>query len=268
MANRRVSMCPAPRIPGTRAPPNNHGMPRSLPRDAGRPGREPLDVRQRAASGRGVGPDARPQMLERPLQLVAPRLAVALPGHGDAELEMGLASPGGMGQPLARAGHRQGPLGRRTRRPEVPVFVLRLRQEEYELQRPPLVLAQVLLATGRPRRHLHRRAVIAAEERELRETPDPLTIVVSAITQDEAVPDEGSGATCPDAAGVGTSTPWVRAERSGTDEDGRVYHIAFTSRDPAGAACSGVVTVCVPHDQKGGPVCVDQGALHDSTQCP
>jgi hypothetical protein len=44
----------------------------------------------------------------------------------------------------------------------------------------------------------------------------------------------------------------VRAERSGLG-DGRVYTISFTAKDPAGASCSGAVTVSVPHDKRGGP---------------
>jgi hypothetical protein len=60
----------------------------------------------------------------------------------------------------------------------------------------------------------------------------------------------------------------VRAERTGSKQvpgDGRVYHIGFTATDPAGASCSGTVTVCVPHDQGQGSACVDGGPLYDST---
>jgi cysteine-rich repeat protein len=100
---------------------------------------------------------------------------------------------------------------------------------------------------------------------------DPVSITVDSIRQDEPVTASGSGNTCPDATGVETSTTAVRAERAGTPEvpgDGRVYHIAFTGRDPAGAACTGVATVCVPHDRQPGATCIDQGPLYDSTECP
>jgi cysteine-rich repeat protein len=99
---------------------------------------------------------------------------------------------------------------------------------------------------------------------------DPVSVTVDAIRQDELVLGSGSGLTCPDATGIGTDMPAVRAERDGTPTapgDGRVYHIAFTGRDPSGAACSGVATVCVPHDQGPGNTCIDQGPLQDSTVC-
>jgi hypothetical protein len=44
-----------------------------------------------------------------------------------------------------------------------------------------------------------------------------------------------------------------------------VYHIAFTARDIRLAACTGSVTVCVPHSRGKGGECVDQGPLFDST---
>ena len=80
----------------------------------------------------------------------------------------------------------------------------------------------------------------------------------------------GDGNTCPDASGVGASTASVRAERSGTRKvpgDGRVYHIAFSADDGQGGQCTGTVTVCVPHDQRLGGDCVDQGPMYDSTVC-
>ncbi|HSN85131.1 MAG TPA: hypothetical protein VL025_00170, partial [Thermoanaerobaculia bacterium] len=88
---------------------------------------------------------------------------------------------------------------------------------------------------------------------------DPVTHRVTAIHQDEPLSKKGQ----PDASGLGTATPRLRAARAGSG-DGRVYHIAFEATDPAGAACSGAVTVCVPHDQ-GKPGCGDGGALVDST---
>jgi len=75
---------------------------------------------------------------------------------------------------------------------------------------------------------------------------------------------DGDGNSCPDAAGVGTSTATVRSERSGQG-DGRVYHIAFTATDGRGGACTGEVLVCVRHDHRPDGVCGDGGPLFDST---
>jgi hypothetical protein len=97
--------------------------------------------------------------------------------------------------------------------------------------------------------------------------PDPddqVTLQVTSIFQDEPVNALGDGNTAPDGDGLGTSLAQVRAERSGT-ADGRVYHVAFTATDLAGATCSGSVAVCVPHDQGRGSACVDGGPLYDST---
>jgi hypothetical protein len=97
---------------------------------------------------------------------------------------------------------------------------------------------------------------------------DPVTTTIVSVFQDEPTDSSGDGNTCPDALGTGTSTAQVRAERSG-HEDGRVYHIRFQAEDGRGASCTGVVTVCVPHDQgHGDDACVDQGPQFDSTLCP
>jgi len=93
---------------------------------------------------------------------------------------------------------------------------------------------------------------------------DPIILTVSGILQDERTDDLGSGDTCPDASGVGTSRARLRAERSGR-QDGRVYHVFFEAQDGRGGTCEGVVTVCVPHDRKRG--CGDQGGLFDSGSC-
>ncbi|HWP65038.1 MAG TPA: hypothetical protein VNO26_03885 [Candidatus Limnocylindria bacterium] len=92
---------------------------------------------------------------------------------------------------------------------------------------------------------------------------DPVVITITGLGQDEPVDAAGSGSTCPDGAGVGTSTAQIRVERAGPG-DGRVYAIDFRAEDGRGGACDGVVTVCVPHDQGHG-VCGDQGPLADST---
>lgn len=92
-----------------------------------------------------------------------------------------------------------------------------------------------------------------------------LTISVISIYQDEPVRTPGSGSTGPDATGIGTPTPSVRAERDGGG-NGRVYHISFTATNDSGGACTGTVKVAVPKSQGviGDPV--DDGPLYDSTQ--
>jgi hypothetical protein len=94
-------------------------------------------------------------------------------------------------------------------------------------------------------------------------TPGAVTIAVTSIFQDEPIQSSGSGNTSPDATGVGTGSPSVRAERDGGN-DGRVYHIAFTATGASGS-CTGSVTVGVLKStgNNGGPV--DQGALYNST---
>jgi len=97
---------------------------------------------------------------------------------------------------------------------------------------------------------------------------DPISIVITGITQDEPVNGLGDGDSSPDGAGVGTNTAQVRAERAGTPKvpgNGRIYHILFEASDGKSGACSGVVGVGVPHDQRPGHVIVDDGELFDST---
>lgn len=86
---------------------------------------------------------------------------------------------------------------------------------------------------------------------------DPVTLKVTRILQDELF-----NARMPDAGGLGTAKPWVRADRM-DNGDGRVYHLFFEAADPAGASCTGEVKVCVPL-QSGG-TCRDGGARIDST---
>jgi hypothetical protein len=86
---------------------------------------------------------------------------------------------------------------------------------------------------------------------------DPVTLKVTRILQDELFT-----AHMPDAGSLGTAKPWVRADRM-DNGDGRVYHLYFEARDPAGASCTGEVKVCVPI-QSGG-TCHDGGARFDST---
>ena len=93
-----------------------------------------------------------------------------------------------------------------------------------------------------------------------------VTISVTSVHQDEPRTGKGQGAgnTAVDAS---LDPLAVRSERNGnkkTPGDGRVYHIAFTATDTAGASCTGIVNVCVPHDQGNGNFCVDGGPLFSS----
>lgn len=102
---------------------------------------------------------------------------------------------------------------------------------------------------------------------------DPVTITITGITQDEPTKGTGigSGNTCPDGGGVGTSTAQVRAERAGTPRlpgNGRVYKISFMASDGKGGECTGAVEVCVQHDQRPGNGCIDDGQVYNSTTCP
>ena len=93
---------------------------------------------------------------------------------------------------------------------------------------------------------------------------DPVTINIDQIKQDEPADSTCDGHTCPDGAGIGTSTAQVRAERS-AQGNGRVYTIYFTASDGNGGSCQGSVTVCVPKSRNGS--CTNGGANFDSTQC-
>ena len=91
---------------------------------------------------------------------------------------------------------------------------------------------------------------------------DAPTITPTSVFQDEPVLGAGSGDTAPDA----TLDPLaVRAERSGQG-NGRVYTVDFVADDGHGGTCTGRVQICVPHDQRPGATCVDDGADLDSTQ--
>lgn len=93
------------------------------------------------------------------------------------------------------------------------------------------------------------------------------TITVTGIQQDEPVESAGSGNTEPDGSGVGTSTAYVRAERSGMGT-GRIYFISYSATDSSGAQCTGTVQAYVPHDQGQGFAPTDTGSRYDSTQVP
>ncbi|MDQ2070653.1 CARDB domain-containing protein [Natronospira bacteriovora] len=89
------------------------------------------------------------------------------------------------------------------------------------------------------------------------------TIVVTGIYQDEPLNDLGDGNFEPDGKGVGGSTAWVRAERSGLKR-GRIYEVHLDA-EANGVRCEGSVTVSVPHDRRPGGEAEDSGERYDST---
>jgi hypothetical protein len=91
---------------------------------------------------------------------------------------------------------------------------------------------------------------------------DPVTVTITNIMQDEPVSGPGSGRTCPDGVGIGSSTAHLRAERSSSG-DGRVYHVSFSASDGRGGMCTATVRVCVPKDHAD-HACGDQGPIVDS----
>jgi hypothetical protein len=92
---------------------------------------------------------------------------------------------------------------------------------------------------------------------------DPVTVTITAVTQDEPLNADADGNTVPDAALTSVSNEvQLRAERSGQG-DGRVYRISFTGADTRGGTCTGAVSVAVPHDQSGSPA-IDSGQTVNS----
>ncbi len=96
---------------------------------------------------------------------------------------------------------------------------------------------------------------------------DAVMVMVTAVTQDEPLNGLGDGDTSPDGKINTDGTVDLRAERAGTKKvpgNGRVYHVGFMAEDSMGGKCAGTVSVCVPHDQGQGSVCIDGGPLYDS----
>jgi PKD domain len=92
---------------------------------------------------------------------------------------------------------------------------------------------------------------------------DPVTLTVTAVTQDEPLNGQGDGDTSPDAVLAPQSDQvYLRAERAGPG-DGRVYRISFMGSDGRGGFCTGGVHVDVPHDRSGRPA-VDSGLVVNS----
>lgn len=92
---------------------------------------------------------------------------------------------------------------------------------------------------------------------------DAVEISVLEITQDEPAAGPGKQA-CPDAVVEGNSIR-LRSEREGGG-DGRTYHLSIQASDPVGATCSGIATVCVPHDRSGDE-CPPSDPIYDSSRC-
>lgn len=92
---------------------------------------------------------------------------------------------------------------------------------------------------------------------------DPVTIIVTGVTQDEPVNGLGDGDMGPDAV-LQTNKVLLRAERSGLS-NGRVYRVYFTADDGQGSACTGSVNVGVPLNMKPGRPIIDDGQLYDAT---
>ena len=96
---------------------------------------------------------------------------------------------------------------------------------------------------------------------------DPVEVVVNAVFQDEPVETLMCGPIKADALGVGIGEGVRLRAESRANGDGRVYHLAFSADDGNGGSCTGEVSVCVPRAGfRRSDHCVDQGALHDSTQ--
>jgi len=96
----------------------------------------------------------------------------------------------------------------------------------------------------------------------------PLDIKIIGIYQDEPTNYLGDGNTTIDGGGIGTSTAWVRAERTGNPNvpgNGRVYEIVFEATAADGSHCRGSVFTGVPHDQGQGSTIIDDGIRYDST---
>jgi von Willebrand factor A domain-containing protein 7 len=93
---------------------------------------------------------------------------------------------------------------------------------------------------------------------------DPVTVLITGISQSEPVNAPGDGNTCPDGTGEGTATALLRAERSGGGT-GRFYVIEFTADDGKGGITPGTVLVQVPKSMS--EPAVDGGLRFASGAC-
>jgi hypothetical protein len=85
-------------------------------------------------------------------------------------------------------------------------------------------------------------------------------VTITSVTQSEPVSGHGDCGTSPDALVHGKHL-LLRAERDGHGT-GRIYDVTFKATDAKGAACTGTVSVCVPHDRRG--ACIDTGKRYNS----
>jgi hypothetical protein len=93
---------------------------------------------------------------------------------------------------------------------------------------------------------------------------DPVTVLITGISQSEPVNAAGDGDTCPDGTGEGTATALLRAERSGGGT-GRVYVVEFTADDGKGGSTTGTITITVPKSNS--QEAVDSGLRFASGVC-
>lgn len=78
---------------------------------------------------------------------------------------------------------------------------------------------------------------------------DPHPVVsLAGVTSNQGQNTNGDGNTSPDIL-IQNGHIFLRAERTGTSKDDRVYTITFTGRDASGNVGIGTATVTVPHDQ-------------------
>ena len=78
--------------------------------------------------------------------------------------------------------------------------------------------------------------------------PNPFVSLVG-VTSNQGQNARGDGNTSPDIFIDGTGHIFLRAERTGTSKQDRVYTITYTARDVSGNVGTGTATVTVPHDQ-------------------
>jgi hypothetical protein len=115
-----------------------------------------------------------------------------------------------------------------------------------------------------PPNHKFRLITVTVPDSAVDIPPNPNTVTILGVTQDEPLESTGDGHTIPDAAtGPSSNKVYLRAERKGNG-DGRVYRISFQATDINGT-CYGTVTVGVPHDMgPKGRVPIDSGLIVNS----
>jgi len=79
--------------------------------------------------------------------------------------------------------------------------------------------------------------------------PGPVVTLFS-VTSSEVDDDGGDGSTENDIVIIDDFTFQLRAERSGTNKDGRVYTVTYKAVDVCGNVTEGTATVVVPFSEK------------------